>query len=425
MALRIVEEAGLTDVGRQRHTNEDRYFESPPLFAVADGMGGARAGEVASQIAVDEFAEQADSKGSPEERLAAIVRSANRKIYELAQSDESRAGMGTTLTAALVSDQEVSLGHVGDSRAYRFRDDELERLTQDHSLVEELMRMGKLSPEDAESDPRRSIITRALGPEPDVEVETCTYPAKDGDVYLICSDGLTGMVPEERVAEILRARSSLGQAAKALVDDANARGGKDNITVLLFKLGEEVKAGTDVESDTLSGSEDTPSGATTVVGELAGGETVVLGAAEAKEERAQASASQPTATATVMRPAPEPPPTPPKEPPSTPRQRRRRSKFVLAGIVSLIILVAAVVGLYEATRQFYFVGTDDAGLITLYRGVPYELPLGLKLYSTKYESTVPAQSLPTRQRQHVLNNQLRARGDAIDLVRSLERAQQG
>ncbi len=425
MTLRIVEEAGLTDVGRQRHTNEDRYFESPPLFAVADGMGGARAGEVASQIAVDEFAEQADTTGSPEERLAAIVRSANRKIYELAQSDESRAGMGTTLTAALVSDQEVSLGHVGDSRAYRFRDDELERLTQDHSLVEELMRMGKLSPEDAESDPRRSIITRALGPEPDVEVETCTYPARDGDVYLICSDGLTGMVPEERVAEILRARSSLEHAAKELVDDANARGGKDNITVLLFKLSEEVKAGTDAESDTLSGSEDTPSGATTVVGEMpGGGETVVLGAAEAAEERAQAPVSQP-ATATVMRPAPERPPAPPEKPAPTPRERKRRSKFVLAGIVSLIIVVAAVVGLYEATRQFYFLGTDDAGLITLYRGVPYELPLGIKLYNTKYESTVPAQSLPTRQRQHVLNNQLRARGDAIDLVRSLERAQQG
>jgi serine/threonine protein phosphatase PrpC len=426
VTLRIVEEAGLTDVGRQRHTNEDRYFESPPLFAVADGMGGARAGEVASQIAVDEFAEQADTSGSPEERLAAIVRSANRKIYELAQSDESRAGMGTTLTAALVSDQEVSLGHVGDSRAYRFRDDELERLTQDHSLVEELMRMGKLSPEDAESDPRRSIITRALGPEPDVEVETCTYPARDGDVYLICSDGLTGMVPEERVAEILRARSSLEHAAQELVDDANARGGKDNITVLLFKLSEEVKAGTDAESDTLSGSEDTPSGATTVVGEMpGGGETVVLGAAEAAEERAQAPASQPTATATVMRPAPERPSAPPEKPVPTPRERKRRSKFVLAGIVSLIIVVAAVVGLYEATRQFYFLGTDDAGLITLYRGVPYELPLGIKLYNTKYESTVPAQSLPTRQRQHVLNNQLRARGDAIDLVRSLERAQQG
>jgi PPM family protein phosphatase len=414
VALRIVEEAGLTDVGRQRHTNEDRYFESAPLFAVADGMGGARAGEVASQIAVDEFAEQADAGGSPEERLASIVRSANRKIYDLSQSDESRAGMGTTLTAALVSDTEVSLGHVGDSRAYRFRDDELERLTQDHSLVEELMRMGKLSPEDAESDPRRSIITRALGPEPDVEVETCTYPAKDGDVYLICSDGLTGMVPEERLAEILRARSSLEQAAKALVDDANARGGKDNITVLLFKLSEEVKEGTDVESDTLSGSEDESTAVRAP--QIQPGETVVMGPADADVARA-------SATATATRPAPEPPPPARPGPPPTPR--RRRSKLVLGGIVTAIVVIAAVVGLYEATRQFYFVGTDDSGLITLYRGVPYELPLGIKLYSRKYESPVPAQSLPTRQRQHVLDNKLRGRGDAIDLVRSLERAQQG
>jgi serine/threonine protein phosphatase PrpC len=412
VALSIVEEAGLTDVGRQRHTNEDRYYEAAPLFAVADGMGGARAGEVASQLAVDEFAEQAESGGSPEEKLAAIVRAANRKIYDLSQSDESHAGMGTTVTAALVSDTEVSLGHVGDSRAYRFRDDELERLTQDHSLVEELMRMGKLSPKDAESDPRRSIITRALGPEPDVEVETCTYPAKDGDVYLLCSDGLTGMLPEERVAEILRGRSSLEQAARALVDDANARGGKDNITVLLFKLGEEVKEGTDVESDTLSGSEDPEPAAP-----AAAGDTVVLSSEEVEAERAKA------ATATVARPAPpEPPParpTPPEQP------RRRRSKFVLAGIVSLIVVIAAIVGLYEASRQFYFVGTDNSGLITLYRGVPYDLPLGIKLYSTQYESTVPAVSLPARQRKAVLNNRLRGRGDAVDLVRSLERQQQG
>jgi PPM family protein phosphatase len=412
VALSIVEEAGLTDVGRQRHTNEDRYYEAAPLFAVADGMGGARAGEVASQLAVDEFAEQAESGGSPEEKLAAIVRAANRKIYDLSQSDESHAGMGTTVTAALVSDTEVSLGHVGDSRAYRFRDDELERLTQDHSLVEELMRMGKLSPKDAESDPRRSIITRALGPEPDVEVETCTYPAKDGDVYLLCSDGLTGMLPEERVAEILRGRSSLEQAARALVDDANARGGKDNITVLLFKLGEEVKEGTDVESDTLSGSEDPEPAAP-----AAAGDTVVLSSEQVEAERAKA------ATATVARPAPpEPPPARPT-PPAQPR--RRRSKFVLAGIVSLIVVIAAIVGLYEASRQFYFVGTDNSGLITLYRGVPYDLPLGIKLYSTQYESTVPAVSLPDRQRKAVLNNRLRGRGDAVDLVRSLERQQQG
>ncbi len=317
--MRIVEEAGLTDVGRQRHTNEDRYFESAPLFAVADGMGGARAGEVASQIAVDEFAAQSEGDGSPEERLAAIVRSANRKIYDLSQSDESHAGMGTTVTAALVGQQEVSLGHVGDSRAYRFRDDELERLTQDHSLVEELMRMGKLSPEDAESDPRRSIITRALGPEPDVEVETYTYPARDGDVYLICSDGLTGMLPEERVAEILRSRSSLEQAARALVDDANARGGKDNITVLLFKLGEEVDAAAGKESDTLSGAE--APAAETVEGPLpepvgdAAGDTVVIGPEEAARARAAAE-PQRASTATVAPPRAEVPP---------PRPRRRRA----------------------------------------------------------------------------------------------------
>lgn len=416
MALRIVEEAGLTDVGRQRHTNEDRYFESAPLFAVADGMGGARAGEVASQIAVDEFAARAEGDGSPEERLAEIVRAANRKIYDLSQSNESHAGMGTTVTAALVGRQEVSLGHVGDSRAYRFRDDELERLTQDHSLVEELMRMGKLSPEDAESDPRRSIITRALGPEPDVEVETYTYPARDGDVYLICSDGLTGMVPDERMAEILRARSSLAQAAKDLVDDANARGGKDNITVLMFKLGEEAGAAAGVESDTLSGAE-APSDET-VEQPLAqteadaGGDTVVIGPDEAARARAAASAAPPRA---------EPPP--PRRPTPPPRVGRRRPKVVLAVILTAIVVVASLVGLYEAGRQFYFVGTDETGLITLYRGVPYDLPLGVKLYSEQYESTVPASSLPRRQRQHVLDNKLRGKGDAVDLVRSLERTQ--
>jgi protein phosphatase len=411
LALRIVEEAGLTHVGRQRHTNEDRLYESPPLFAVADGMGGARAGEVASQLAVDEFAEHADGGGggnAAEEWLAEVVRAANRKIYDLAQADESRAGMGTTLTAALVGEHEITLAHVGDSRAYRFRDDELERLTQDHSLVEELMRMGKLSAEDAESDPRRSIITRALGPEPEVEVETCTYPAKEGDVYLLCSDGLTGMVPEERLAEILRSRSSLAQAAQALVDDANARGGKDNITVILFKLGQEVSATTEVESDTLSGSEDVPT---------VPGDTVVLDAAEAQAAR-RADAPEQVSTATMIRPAIDaPPPQRPVRPPP------RRRKLALAGIVVVIVIAAAAVGLYEASRQFYFVGTDDAGVISLYRGVPYSLPFGIELYTKQYESSVPAVALPSRQRAHVLNNRLRGRGDAVDLVRSIERQQ--
>jgi serine/threonine protein phosphatase PrpC len=408
--LRIAEKAGLTDVGRQRHTNEDRYYESAPVFAVADGMGGARSGEVASQIAVDEFSHQDLADGSPEDRLAEIARAANRKIYELAQSDESHAGMGTTLTAAMVGDNEISLGHVGDSRAYRFRDDKLERLTQDHSLVEELMRMGRLSPEAAEVDPRRSIITRALGPEPTVDVETCTYPAKDGDVYLLCSDGLTGMVSEDRMAEILRARSSLDQAARALVDEANAGGGKDNITVVLFKLVDEAAVGPAEESDTLSGTEKLP-------GVAAGdpsGQTVVLPAAASPQSavrspQSPASTALPTADRGLRTP--------------TPPTRARRARWPLAAAVVLIILIAALGGLYAASRQLYFVGTDNTGLVTLYRGVPYDLPLGIKLYSSQYESSVPASALPGRQRSAVLDHRLRSRGDAVDLLRALERSE--
>ena len=390
--LRIAEEAGLTDVGRQRHTNEDRYYESAPVFAVADGMGGARSGEVASQIAVDEFSHQDIADGSPEDLLAEIARAANRKIYELAQSDESHAGMGTTLTAAMVGDNEISLGHVGDSRAYRFRDDKLERLTQDHSLVEELMRMGRLSPEDAEVDPRRSIITRALGPEPTVEVETCTYPAKGGDVYLLCSDGLTGMVSEDRMAEILRARSSLDQAARALVDEANQSGGKDNITVVLFKLVDEVAVEEGEESDTLSGTEQLPAQSPD-----AGGETMVIASPQSTVRSPQEVVPPPAA--------------------------RRRARWPLAAAVVLIIVIAALGGLYAASRQLYFVGTDNTGLVTLYRGVPYDLPLGIKLYTQQYESSVPASALPARQRSAVLDHRLRSRGDAVDLLRSLERSE--
>src|SRR5437764_9729761 len=228
MSLAIVEKAGLTDVGRQRQGNEDSYLEQPPLFAVADGMGGARAGEVASKIAVEMLAESAPTDGSPERHLAEVTKEANREIYEKAQADSDLAGMGTTLTAALVTGREVAIGHVGDSRLYRLRNGELERLTQDHSLVEEFVRQGKLTPEEAEVHPQRSIITRALGPEAEVEVDTFTYPGRGGDVYLICSDGLTGMVSEGEVAEILNERESLEDAAEKLIAAANENGGKDN-----------------------------------------------------------------------------------------------------------------------------------------------------------------------------------------------------
>src|SRR6266496_3627493 len=211
--LRATDFVQRTDTGRQRRGNEDSSFARPPLFAVADGMGGAQAGEVASRIAAGAFERGAVSDEEPAEgELERIAQQANREIHRLAQEDSSRAGMGTTLTAAMVREDEVSLGHVGDSRAYVLRDGELKRLTKDHSLVEELRRQGRLTEEQAEEHPQRSIITRALGPEPSVNVDTMTFPARDGDVFLLCSDGLTTMVSDDEIHQILVSSRSLRNA---------------------------------------------------------------------------------------------------------------------------------------------------------------------------------------------------------------------
>src|SRR5262245_22538779 len=237
--LTVAEQAYKTDTGRQRHANEDSYFADAPVFAVADGMGGAQAGEVASRIAAGAFEHGVDDEGPAEGQLADIAQRANREIHKLAQEDSSRAGMGTTLTAAMVSEDEVAFGHVGDSRAYVLRDGELKRLTKDHSLVEELRRQGRLTEEQAEEHPQRSIITRALGPEPRVNVDTMTFPARDGDVFLLCSDGLTTMVSDEQIKEIMLSTKSLRSAVSRLVEAANQGGGRDNITAVAFRVAEQ------------------------------------------------------------------------------------------------------------------------------------------------------------------------------------------
>ena len=165
--LRITDAVQITDTGRQREANEDALFARAPVFAVADGMGGAQAGEVASQMAVEAFEGLADpDDAAPEQLLRDTVEHANQRIFELAQGDASRSGMGTTLTAAIVHGDEISFGHVGDSRAYVYRDGELKQITNDHSLVEELRRQGRLTRDQAAEHPQRSVITRALGPEP-------------------------------------------------------------------------------------------------------------------------------------------------------------------------------------------------------------------------------------------------------------------
>ena len=230
--------SALTDTGRRRPQNEDTFVCDPPLFAVADGVGGAQAGEIASRLAAAALEERApDALG--EETLAALLREANDRIYRHALEDPTAAGMGTVVTALLVDEAagEVAIGHVGDSRAYLLRDDVLEQLTADHSLVGELVRSGQLSTEEAEQHPHRSVITRAVGTEPSVDVETLSVEAAPGDLYLICSDGLTDIVRDPEIAElILAAGKDPDAAAEALVDAANRNGGIDNITVVLFEI---------------------------------------------------------------------------------------------------------------------------------------------------------------------------------------------
>jgi PPM family protein phosphatase len=408
VALRIVEQAGRTDVGRQRTANEDSLAVRPPLFAVADGMGGAKAGEVASAVAV-EAVEGARESGEPAEaQLAGIVRAANRRIYDLAVADESRRGMGTTLTLAKVHGDEVSLAHVGDSRAYRMRDGELAQLTRDHSLVAELERSGQITAEAAEHHPQRSIITRALGPEPDVEVDTYTLAGREGDVFLICSDGLTSMISDDEVTSILRSAASLDDAAEALVRAANQSGGKDNITVILFRLGEGVPG---EEEDTIAPA---PADDETIAGTLHA------------DDVAAAAVAAPDADAvdsTVIHRRAEPPEPLERRPAAARRGGRRRGRGWLRATLALILIAAVIGGAYLASRQVYFVGTNDGGLVTVYRGIPYDLPLGIHLYRQEYASAMPARAIPAARRDRVLDHQWRSRGDAVDLVRALERGQ--
>jgi serine/threonine protein phosphatase PrpC len=408
--LTIVEKASLTDVGRQRQGNEDSYLEKSPLFAVADGMGGARAGEVASKVAVEKLGATSDFDGSPEQHLAEVTKEANREIYKMAQDDPALAGMGTTLTAALVTGREVAIGHVGDSRVYRFRDGELERLTQDHSLVEEFVRQGKLTPEEAENHPQRSIITRALGPEPDVEVETYTHAARDGDVYLLSSDGLTGMVSEDEIAEILRDTGSLDEAARRLIDAANANGGKDNITAVLFRLADT--GGDEKEADTL-GDQVTEVGVSAdevraaVDDRNAAGSQATMVVRPGERPAAQAGAPAGAAPAAAA--------------PRGPRGRRQPSRFrrQVTGVIALVVAAALVIGIYAGTRQFWFIGTNSRGVLTLYQGMPYDLPLGIHLYTKSYVSSVPATHLTPHQRDNVLN-ELKTKSDAKGLITQYE-----
>jgi serine/threonine protein phosphatase PrpC len=405
MMLRAVESICLSDTGLQRRENEDSAYAASPLFVVADGMGGAQAGEVASRIAIETFQSGLGDAGSPEQRLAERVQTANRQIYDRSRTETGREGMGTTLTAAYLDDGQLAIAHVGDSRAYLFRDGQLSRLTQDHSLVDELVRRGKLTEEQAAEHPQRSIITRALGPEPDVEVDTFSYPVKPEDVLLLCSDGLTSMISEDAVAGVLGAAHSLEEAARTLIRKANDAGGRDNITVVLFRL-EEVATGADG-----GGAGDQP----TIIEPPSESSPSSAGAAAAREAAAGAAVAVAPGPASRLRPRG------PQTGQAQPRVRNKRRTRLVAGLVAvLVVLLLVGGGGYLATRQLYFIGTNSQGVVTIYRGLPYELPAGIPLYETYFESGVPASLVPADRRRRIFNNDLRSQSDALNLVRNIE-----
>jgi serine/threonine protein phosphatase PrpC len=397
---------GVTNKGRKRRGNEDSYVCEPPLFAVADGMGGAQAGEIASRLAAGALREETADGLSAEERVVALVREANRRVFEGASEDRAKAGMGTTVTVAVVNGTRVTFGHVGDSRAYLMRDGAVEQLTNDHSLVAELVRSGKLSPEEAESHPQRSVITRALGTEPDVDVDTFEIDAQPGDLFLICSDGLTSMIDDTRLRETLaRALPDLDRAAHDLVDAANRAGGEDNITVVLFELARDdgAEAGVeatrpmaavsepeplaqDVDEDTLDETDRVPAI-----------DTMMIPAAEIEQhiERSQ-------------------------------RQEREDASYgrrFLYSFVALALLVLIVLALLWGFSRAHFVGAEGNGHVAVYRGLPYDVVGDIRLYRPVYVSNLHAAELTRGERRALLDHSLQseeaARADIVRFARNV------
>ena len=354
----VIRDAGAcTDVGRLRQSNEDALLLSEPVFAVADGMGGARAGEVASAMAVAAL----HGFAGGEQQLAEAIEDVNREIHRSARADPALHGMGTTVTAAMVDGDTLVLAHVGDSRAYLLRAGHLRQLTDDHSLVGELIRRGALTPEEALRHPQRSVITRALGAEDGVDVDVLRYPLEDGDLLMLCSDGLTGMVSDAELTRILRAGGDLDGLARACVEAANRAGGEDNITVVLVRVG--VRGDDDTEPERAP--------------------IVIL----------------PTTALDGVAPAEAAP------------ARRRGRALVGAGVVAAVAILA-VVAAALALQWAHFVGATPDGRVAVYRGVPFAITSDLVLYHAVEITDVPVALLPADQRRTLLDQRIGSRASA-------------
>ena len=340
-----------SDIGRMRQRNEDAYLVKDGLFVVADGMGGHRGGDVASTLAVQTIESGASAKVTLQE-LVGEIQKANRAVLERGEADRDLRGMGTTITAVIAEDAKVHVAHVGDSRAYLLREGSLQQLTEDHTLVQRMVREGRLTEDEAAHHPQRSVLTRALGVDDDIPVDELSLDVHAGDRLLVCSDGLTSMVDRERIQKILEDERDPQAACDRLIDAANKAGGDDNITaiVLDFEEGSGESSGV-VASE--AGSSD--NGATAVSTEGRSSEAAT--AAGLPEDGQSATRSVP-----VVKEAGGP-----EERPRRPRKRWRRVALWVGVVV--VVIVAALIGARAYIGHQWYVG-DENGKVAIYNGIP-------------------------------------------------------
>ncbi len=359
--------AAATDIGQVRDGNEDTYVVEEPLFAVADGMGGHRGGEVASRIAIETL-ERLFATG--EGTLSEIVREANRAVFERSMSDRSVSGMGTTLTAAVLEGDRVRLAHVGDSRAYLLREGELRQVTEDHTLVHRMVTEGELTEAEAEVHPHRNILIRVVGVDHNVDVDELELDARPGDRLMLCSDGLHDMLSSQHIVRILTTELDPHAAVRRLIADANDAGGIDNITVILLDFHDATGAEGGTEA------RDPGTEARTISRPSEPGATGATAGTEGWGGRAEPTSSSAE-----------------QEPPRPPRRlladRIRWTRVVLWTGVVVAVLVLAFVGFRMYLDTQWYVGVSD-GRVAVFRGMPTEVG-GFDLHHLVVETTIPAE----------------------------------
>jgi PPM family protein phosphatase len=395
-----------TDVGRRREVNEDSFLVHEPLFVVADGMGGHVAGDIASTTAVDSIKEQsANARADDLNTLAGLVLGANTRIWEKAEGDPSLRGMGTTCTLLMLDSSKAHFAHVGDSRAYLLRGGKLTQITEDHTLVGRMVKEGRLSSEEAERHPQRSIVTRALGVDSEVEVDLMTVDVAEGDRILICSDGLSSMIDADAIGAILTEEQDPQAASERLIDAANEAGGEDNITVVIVDIGNDRPAAAVATGAARSETAETPqarapdpdgeaSSSMTYAG--SGGGVAAPPATELRQaERVETASAE-----------------------EVPDERPART-WPRKLIVALVIVALLAVGGFFAAQYFlsnsWFVGVNDEGFVAIYEGIPEQVA-GLDLSEEIEASEIRASEIPDYLSENIENGIKR---DSLDEARAL------